>query len=52
MAVGMSPEMPAWGGALEPAQIKALVAYVRGFCRGREASPSPRRRSRVEKNRM
>ena len=41
MAVGMSPEMPAWGGALEPAQIKALVAYVRGFCRAREASPSP-----------
>jgi mono/diheme cytochrome c family protein len=43
MAVGMSPEMPAWGGALDPAQIKALVAYVRGFCRNREASPSPPR---------
>ena len=41
LAVGMSAEMPAWGGALDPAQIKALVAYVRGFCRSREASPSP-----------
>ncbi len=41
LAVGMSAEMPAWGGALDPAQTKALVAYVRGFCRGPQASPSP-----------
>ncbi len=43
LAVGMSAEMPAWGGALDPGQIKALVAYVRGFCRERESSPPPSR---------
>jgi len=25
--------------ALDDAQIRALVAYVRGFCHGRQASP-------------
>jgi len=41
LAVGTSAEMPAWGGVFDTAQTRALVAYVRGFCRSREASPSP-----------
>ena len=32
-AVGMSPAMPAEGSALSDAEIKELVAYLRGFCK-------------------
>jgi len=39
LAAGMGPEMPAWSGTLDDAQIHALVAYVRCFCRDRQASP-------------
>ncbi|MCU1235491.1 MAG: cytochrome c, class [Candidatus Solibacter sp.] len=32
---GFSQIMPSFSGALTPAQIEAVVAYVRGFCKGR-----------------
>jgi mono/diheme cytochrome c family protein len=32
---GFSPIMPAFGAALSPAQIEAVVGYVRGFCKER-----------------
>jgi mono/diheme cytochrome c family protein len=30
-AVGKSPMMPAWGGALKEGQLQDLVAYVRSI---------------------
>ena len=30
--LGMSPQMPAFGDVLSEAEIRAVVAYVRGFC--------------------
>ncbi|HEY6970335.1 MAG TPA: c-type cytochrome [Candidatus Angelobacter sp.] len=31
LAVGKSPQMPAFGGTLKPAEIKAVVAYIRAI---------------------
>lgn len=33
VAVGKSPQMPPFGGALADGEIKALVAYLRELCR-------------------
>lgn len=32
-AIGKSGQMPPWGGAFSDAQIHALVAYLRSFCK-------------------
>lgn len=32
-SVGLSPMMPAWGGALKDQQIKEMVTHIRGFCK-------------------
>jgi len=32
-SVGMPADMPSWGEGLSDDQIKALVQYVRGFCK-------------------
>jgi mono/diheme cytochrome c family protein len=29
LAVGKSPQMPAWGSTLKPSEVKALIAYIR-----------------------
>lgn len=34
-AVGLSSEMPAFGDALTPAQVREFVIHMRGFCRER-----------------
>lgn len=33
LAVGLSPEMPAFGDVLSQEQVTGLVAYLRGFCK-------------------
>lgn len=33
-AVGLSPDMPAWGGRLSDQDIRDLVHYIRSFCGG------------------
>jgi mono/diheme cytochrome c family protein len=36
---GLSPSMPAYGEALDPEEIRGLVAHLRTFCRGWERYP-------------
>jgi mono/diheme cytochrome c family protein len=32
-AVGLPPDMPAWGQGLDDNQIHAMVSYLRDFCK-------------------